>query len=52
MQEFDKGNLSFNSTLGSLSSKFKNTNKENLTFLEVMSYQSGIIPWVPFYKKL
>jgi len=51
MQEFDKGNLSFNSTLGSLSSKFKNTNKENLTFLEVMSYQSGIIPWVPFYKK-
>ena len=51
MQEFDKGNLSFNSTLGSLSSKFENTNKENLTFLEVMSYQSGIIPWVPFYKK-
>ena len=51
MQEFDRGNLSFNSTLGSLSSKFKNTNKENLTFLEVMSYQSGIIPWVPFYKK-
>ena len=51
MQEFDKGTLSFNSTLGSLSSKFKNTNKENLTFLEVMSYQSGIIPWVPFYKK-
>ena len=51
MQEFDKGNISFNSTLGSLSSKFKNTNKENLTFLEVMSYQSGIIPWVPFYKK-
>ncbi len=51
MQEFDKGELLFNNTLGSLSPKFKNTNKENLTFLEVMSYQSGIIPWVPFYKK-
>ena len=51
IQEFDRGKLSFDSTLGSLSSKFKNTNKENLTFLEVMSYQSGIIPWVPFYKK-
>jgi CubicO group peptidase (beta-lactamase class C family) len=51
IQEFDKGEILFDNTLGSLSSKFKNTNKENLSFLEVMSYQSGIIPWVPFYKK-
>tara|TARA_B100000575_G_scaffold276908_1_gene262742 strand:+ start:9313 stop:12195 length:2883 start_codon:yes stop_codon:yes gene_type:complete len=51
IQEFDRGEILFSSTLGSLSPKFKNTNKENLTFLEVMSYQSGIIPWVPFYKK-
>ena len=51
IQEFDKGEIFFDDTLGSLSSKFKNTNKENLTFLEVMSYHSGIIPWVPFYKK-
>ena len=51
IQEIDRGELLFSSTLGSLSPKFKNTNKENLTFLEVMSYQSGIIPWVPFYKK-
>ena len=51
IQEFDKGEILFDSTLGSLSPIFKNTNKENLTFLEIMSYQSGIIPWVPFYKK-
>ena len=51
IQEIDRGELLFSSTLGSLSPKFKNTNKENLTFLEIMSYQSGIIPWVPFYKK-
>ena len=51
IQEIDKGELLFNSTLGSMSPKFKNTNKENLTFLEIMSYQSGIVPWVPFYKK-
>ena len=51
MQEIDKGELLFDNTLGSLSSKFKNTNKENLTFLEIMSYQSGIIPWVPFYQE-
>ena len=51
IQEIDRGDLLFNNTLGSLSPKFKNTNKENLTFLEIMSYQSGIIPWVPFYKK-
>ena len=49
IQEIDKGEFLFDNTLGSLSSKFKNTNKENLTFLEIMSYQSGIIPWVPFY---
>ncbi|MFL2591660.1 MAG: glycoside hydrolase family 3 N-terminal domain-containing protein [Flavobacteriaceae bacterium] len=51
IQEFDKGEILFDNTLGSLSPIFKNTNKENLTFLEIMSYQSGIIPWVPFYKK-
>ena len=51
IQEIDKGEFLFDNTLGSLSSKFKNTNKENLTFLEIMSYQSGIIPWVPFYQE-
>lgn len=51
MQEVDQGEMTFESTLGQLSPIFKGTNKADLTFKETLSHQSGIIPWVPFYKK-
>ena len=50
MQEVDRGQMTFESTLGELSSRFKTTNKADLTFKEVLSHQSGIVPWIPFYK--
>ena len=50
MQEVDQGKMHFDSTLGELSSRFVGTNKANLSFKEVLSHQSGIIPWIPFYK--
>ena len=51
MQEVDQNKIDFDSTLETLSSRFKGTNKANLTFKEVMSHQSGILPWIPFYKE-
>ena len=51
MQEVDQNKIDFNSTLETLSPRFKGTNKANLTFKEVMSHQSGIVPWIPFYKE-
>ena len=50
MQEVDRGQMTFESTLGELSPRFKTTNKADLTFKEVLSHQSGIVPWIPFYK--
>ena len=50
MQEVDRGHMSFTSTLGELSSRFKSSNKADLTFKEVLSHQAGIVPWIPFYK--
>jgi len=51
MQEVDQNKIDFDSTLETLSPRFKGTNKANLTFKEVMSHQSGIVPWIPFYKE-
>lgn len=50
IQEVDQGKMSLESTLGEMSHLFKGTNKDTLTFKETLSHQSGIIPWVPFYK--
>ena len=50
IQEVDQGKMSMESTLGEMSHLFKETNKDTLTFKETLSHQSGIIPWVPFYK--
>ena len=50
MQEVDRGHMSFTSTLGELSLRFKSSNKADLTFKEVLSHQAGIVPWIPFYK--
>jgi len=51
MQEVDQGKMSFESTLGELSAQFKETNKADLSFQEVLSHQAGITPWIPFYKE-
>ena len=51
IQEVDQRKFSFDTTLGELSSRFKKSNKANLSLKEILSHQSGIVPWVPFYKE-
>lgn len=50
IQEVEAGSITFSSTLGELSSRFIGSNKADLSFKEVMSHQSGIVPFIPFYK--
>lgn len=50
IQEVEGGTMTFSSTLGELSSRFIGSNKDSLTFKEVLSHQSGIVPFIPFYK--
>lgn len=50
-QEIESGSLSFDQRLGDLSPLFEDSNKADLNLKEVLSYQSGIVPWVPFYKE-
>ena len=50
MQEVDRGKMNFESTLEELSPRFRESNKATLRFKEVLSHQSGIVPWIPFYK--
>ena len=51
IQEVDKNKFNLATTLGELSPRFKNTNKANLSLKEILSHQSGIVPWLPFYKE-
>ncbi|MCH1517226.1 MAG: serine hydrolase [Flavobacteriaceae bacterium] len=51
IQEVDQRKFNFDTTLGALSPRFKSTNKANLSLKEILSHQSGIVPWVPFYKE-
>ena len=49
MELEEKGVLKLESTLGSLVSKFKNTNKDTLTVKEVLSHYGRLKAWIPFY---
>jgi len=51
MKEFEAGNIHFNQTLGELDSQLKNSNKSNLTVKEVLAHQSGLAPWIGFFKE-
>lgn len=51
MKEFEVGKMNFEQTLGELDSDLKNTNKTNLKVKEVLAHQSGLAPWIGFYKE-
>ena len=50
MQEFDQGDLSMKSQLGKLLPELKNTNKDTLSLLRVLSHYAGLQSWIPFYR--
>ena len=46
----DEGKFSYDQTLGSKLKESRGTNKENLTFREILAHQAGLKSWIPFYK--
>ena len=51
MQVYDKKKVNLETTLGEMLHDFKNTNKENITFKELLSHYAQLQAWIPFYKE-
>lgn len=51
MQLYDKKKVTLESRLGDMLPVFRGTDKENISFKELMSHYARLQPWVPFYKQ-
>lgn len=51
MQLYDQNKIMMSSTLGSMLPIFRNTDKQNITFKELLSHYARLQPWIPFYKQ-
>lgn len=50
MQQYDQGKLNMQTTLDSMLPIFKNSNKKDITFRELLSHYARLQAWYPFYK--
>lgn len=50
MKLYEDKKIKFEDTLGELLPEFKNTNKAKITVKELLTHQSGLAAWIPFYK--
>ncbi|MES2747753.1 MAG: glycoside hydrolase family 3 N-terminal domain-containing protein [Bacteroidota bacterium] len=50
MQLFDKGEVNLYSKLGDMLPQFKNSNKQDISFKELLSHYGQLQAWIPFYK--
>lgn len=51
MNEYEKGVINKETTLSDLFPNAILNNKSNLNLGEMLSHQSGLFPWIPFYKE-
>jgi beta-glucosidase-like glycosyl hydrolase/CubicO group peptidase (beta-lactamase class C family) len=51
MAMVDKGILDIDKNLSDYLFYLKGTNKEDLGFREVLTHQSGLTPWIPYYER-
>jgi beta-glucosidase-like glycosyl hydrolase/CubicO group peptidase (beta-lactamase class C family) len=51
MQVYDKKTVNLGTTLGEMLPEFKNSNKQNITFKELLSHYGQLQAWIPFYKQ-
>ncbi|MDZ7605723.1 MAG: serine hydrolase domain-containing protein [Cyclobacteriaceae bacterium] len=47
---YDQGKFSLDATLSTYLPYFKNSNKADLTFRELLTHQAGLTPWIPFWQ--
>ncbi len=50
MQQYDKGLINMETTLGTMLPIFNNSDKQDIHFKELLSHYAGLIAWIPFYK--
>ena len=50
MQQYDKGNVKLDSKLGEMLPFFNGTNKQDITFKDLLSHYARLQAWIPFYK--
>ena len=50
MKEFDLGNLTMESTVGSMLPEFKESNKDSITLVRMLSHYAGFQAWIPYYR--
>ncbi|MFV8375971.1 glycoside hydrolase family 3 N-terminal domain-containing protein [Flavobacterium sp. LB1P71] len=50
MQQYDKQKINMETTLGTMSPIFKNSNKEDIHFKELLSHYAGLVAGLSFYK--
>ena len=50
MQLYDKKKVTLETTLGDMLPMFKGSNKQPMTFKELMSHYGRMQAWIPFYK--
>ncbi|MFV5693641.1 glycoside hydrolase family 3 N-terminal domain-containing protein [Flavobacterium sp. LT1R49] len=50
MQQYDQQKINMETTLGTMSPIFKNTNKQDIRFKELLSHYAGLVAGIPFYK--
>lgn len=49
MKLYESKDISFDTKLGELLPELKNSNKKNITTLEILSHFGRLKPWIPFY---
>ena len=51
MQLYDRGEVNLDEPLSHTLKYLENTNKNKITIREIMTHQSGLVAWIPFYQK-
>jgi beta-N-acetylhexosaminidase len=50
MQQYDQKKINLETTLGDMLPIFKNSDKSNIHFKELLSHYAQLQPWIPFYE--
>lgn len=51
MQAYEEGKVKLDDTFGSAFPQMLKTNKKDITFREALSHKSGMVAWIPYYKR-
>ncbi|WP_298396311.1 glycoside hydrolase family 3 N-terminal domain-containing protein [Flavobacterium sp.] len=50
MQQYDQGKVTLNSKLGEMLPLFQGSNKQDISFKDLLSHYAKLQTWIPFYK--